>query len=217
VNLKVDQIMLKWMSGNRDVGYYAVAVTLSEAWYFIATAIVTSVFPSLIEDRKANRAVYQKRLQKIFDILFLLALAVAVIVTIFSRLLVKTLYGDVYLYSANILTIHVWAGLFAFMRQLFSRWLIMEGLLKYSLFSHGFGAFLNVILNALLIPRLGGIGAAIATLFSYAGSSYLALFLSRPTRPIAYMMSRSLFSPFRIGYGIIRRAFARGPHGHENS
>ena len=119
---------------------------------------------------------------RIFDVLLLIALSLAIPITFLARPLVTLLYGESYIAAAPILTIHIWAGLFAFMRQLFSRWLILEGLLKYSFFSHAFGAVVNVILNLLLIPRFGGTGSAVATLCSYATSSYLALFLTRDTR-----------------------------------
>jgi O-antigen/teichoic acid export membrane protein len=210
VNLKVDQIMLKWMSGSGEVGIYAVAVTLSEAWYFISVAIVTSVFPSLVEARKSDPAKYKAMLQKVFDVLFLIALTVAIAVTFCSRLVIGILYGAEFLPAAVILMVHVWAGLFAFMRQLFSRWLIMEGLLTYSFYSHGSGALANVVLNALLIPKYGGFGAAIATLISYAVSSYFSLFLFRSTRPIAIMMSRAMLSPFRLAARAARAVLRLG-------
>ncbi len=40
--------MLKWYQGAELVGIYAVAAQLSEAWYFIPTAIIASFFPKLI-------------------------------------------------------------------------------------------------------------------------------------------------------------------------
>jgi Na+-driven multidrug efflux pump len=64
------------------------------------------------------------------------------------------------------------------MRALLSKWLIIEHLLKYSLVTQASGAILNVLLNFLLIPAYHGVGAAFATLISYAAASYFALFLS---------------------------------------
>ena len=64
VNLKVDQILLRWLTGPSQVGIYAVAVTLSESWYFVASAIVASVFPFLVADRSKSVAVYRDKLQQ---------------------------------------------------------------------------------------------------------------------------------------------------------
>jgi hypothetical protein len=41
-------------------------------------------------------------------------------------------------------------------------------------------------------------------LFSYAASSYLALLLYSKTRPIFWMMTKSIFSPLRYSLNILR-------------
>ncbi|MEO1187108.1 MAG: flippase, partial [Cyanobacteria bacterium J06636_27] len=45
--MKIDQIMLGQMKGDSEVGIYSAAVRVSELWYFIPTAIVSSVAPSI--------------------------------------------------------------------------------------------------------------------------------------------------------------------------
>jgi O-antigen/teichoic acid export membrane protein len=198
INLKIDQLMLKWMSGNVEVGIYATAVTLSESWYFIPTAIVASIYPTLIKQRKKDSLLYDKSLQKGFDILCMIAMSIAFPVSFLSHYVVNFLYGQEFSGAAIILTIHIWAGLFVFMRQLFSKWLIIEGFLVYSFISHSLGALVNVGINFVLIPKIGGLGAAVATMISYASSSYLALFLQKDTRRIAVKMTKSLVFPVRL-------------------
>lgn len=207
INLKIDQIMLRWICGAKEVGFYSVAVTFSEAWYFIPSVIVMSIYPSLIELKKTQSLVYEKRLQQVFDILFALAAVVALITTIIADRLISLLYSDAFAETSSILIIHVWAGIFMFMRALVSKWVLIEDALVFSLVSHGFGAIVNVVLNALLIPSFDGQGAAVATLCSYAASSYFFLFFYSTTRPLAIKMSRSFLLPVRlIRYG--RKAWA---------
>jgi len=198
VYLKIDQIMLEWIVGPKEVGIYSVAVILSESWYFVPTAIVASVFPKLVEQKSKSEVTYNKNLQKIYDVLFFLALSLALLITFFSHTIISILYGGAYEKAAAILMVHIWAGVFIFMRQLFSRWLIVEGLLKYSLYTHGLGAILNVVINLILIKPYGGLGAAVATLISYAGASYFILFFYKNTRSAAKMMSLSMALPFRL-------------------
>ena len=114
------------------------------------------------------------------------------------------MFGEVYKNAASILMIHIWAALFIFMRALFSRWIVIEDVLIFSMITHGSGALLNIVLNYILIPQYGGEGAAYATLFSYATSSYFALLLYFKTRPIFWMMTKSLFSPLRYCFDILR-------------
>jgi PST family polysaccharide transporter len=51
---------------------------------------------------------------------------------------------------------------------------------------------INVLLNLLLIPRYGGLGAAIATLAAQIVAVWLATLLYRPTRPVFHMQLRAM-------------------------
>ncbi len=111
--------------------------------------------------------------------------------------LVSALFGAEYAAAAPVLALHIWAGVFIFMRALLSRWLVAEDLLRFSLVTHLAGAVINVVGNLILIPRHGPLGAAIATVVSYAVASWLALFASAATRPMAWKMARALLLPLR--------------------
>ncbi|QIR15113.1 polysaccharide biosynthesis C-terminal domain-containing protein [Shewanella aestuarii] len=117
--------------------------------------------------------------------------------TLVAPVLVPFLFGHDYLSVIAILQIHIWAGVFIFMRALFSKWLLIEDIPKYSLVTHGSGAVINLVLNILLIPSFGALGAAWATLISYSMASYLGLFISPKTRSMGILMSRSLLLPIR--------------------
>lgn len=178
IYLKIDQVMLKWLVGVKEVGVYAIAATISEAWYFVPSAIVASFFPKLIQLKENNERHYQHRLQQIFDILFCVALVIAILVTIVAEPFISFSLGDQYQASASILTIHIWASLPIFMRAAFSKWILIENVLIFSLITQGLGTLVNVALNFLLIPKYGGYGAAIATLISYSVASYFSLLFS---------------------------------------
>ncbi len=198
--LKIDQVMLGVMVSKSEVGIYAVAVRLSEVWYFFAIAIVTSFFAGLLKLKQTHTETYQRRLQQLCDGLLITALALAVVVTLLADAVVPWLFGNEYGPAAPILMIHIWASLFVFMRALASKWLIAERLLVFSLVSHGLGATLNIIANLVLIPSLQGEGAAWATLLSYASAAYFAFWLSASTRPLAWVMTRSLLLVPSLGY-----------------
>lgn len=57
---------------------------------------------------------------------------------------------------------------------------------------------LNVLLNLVLIPLYQGMGAAIATLISYAVGNHLYFFLIPATRDQAWLMARSWAIPLRF-------------------
>jgi len=201
IYLKVDQVMLRWLLGPESVGVYAVAAQLSEAWYFVPTAIVASFFPKLIKLREQNESLFNQRLQQLFDMLFMLALVVAVIVSLLADTLIALFFGPDYAASASVLTIHIWAALFIFMRAAFSKWILIENVLVFSLITQGAGAILNVVLNFWLIPVYGVQGAAVATLISYAFASFFSLIFYEKTRPVFVMMLKSFITVVRYTLG----------------
>lgn len=197
VYLKIDQVMIRWLSGAEEVGIYSVAAKLSEAWYFIPTVIVASIFPKLLEIRDKNESKFQNSMQYLFDLLFAIALLLAIIVSFFSKPVINILYGVEFGGAAIILSIHIWAGIFIFMRAAFSKWILIEDAIAFSMITQGAGAVTNVLLNLIFIPLYGGLGAAIATIFSYAMASYFSLFFYKKSRVIFWMMSKSFISPIR--------------------
>ncbi|MBK1692967.1 flippase [Ectothiorhodospira mobilis] len=203
IYLKVDQVMLRWLADTQEVGQYAVAAQISEAWYFIPTAIVASFFPKLIKLREEDEALFKYRLQQLFDALLLIGLIVAVVITIAAPWIIDVFFGSDYVDSASIFVVHIWAAIFIFMRTAFSKWILIENVLVFSLITQGLGAVTNVLLNLTLIPAYGGIGAAYATLLSYAMASFLALFFYRRTRPVFWQMARALLSPIRYSVRLV--------------
>lgn len=197
VYLKIDQLMIGEMLGSKDLGVYSVAVRMSEVWYFFPTAIVASFFPKLLKSRLDSH-LYEYNLQRLCDVLCWFGILVAIVVSLISSALISILYGDEYRFASSVLNVHIWAGVFIFMRSLLSKWLIAEGLLKFSLLTHGVAAIVNVALNYLWIPQYGLIGAAWATLISYTLSSYLVLWFNRKTFSMAKIMSKTITFPYRV-------------------
>ncbi|NJD31790.1 MAG: flippase [Gammaproteobacteria bacterium] len=198
IYLRIDIVLLERLRGVQEAGIYAVAARLSEVWYMVPVALMGAVFPALWSRRDDPRA-YERSLQGSLDALCALALGLAVFMQFAGRPLVEFLFGARFSASTTVLQIHIWAGVFIFMRALLSRWLLAEDLLRFSLVTHVAGAVINVVLNFMLIPAHGAAGAAIATVISYASAGWLALFLSARTRPMGWMMARSLLLPLRWG------------------
>jgi PST family polysaccharide transporter len=209
VYLKIDQIMLGQMAGQSEVGIYSVAVRVSETWFFVPAAISMSVFPFLVQGKALGEAVYRARVQQLFDFLTWVSLGVAVVMTFAARFTVVLVFGESYARSGTMLAILTWAGVFYFLREALGRWFLTENLLMFSFISNGIGAVVNVVLNLILIPRWGGVGAAIATVISYAAAGYFACFITPRTREAAWMMSKALIVPLRALASVVRSASGR--------
>jgi len=193
IYMQIDQVMLGQMVGDEAVGLYSAAIRLSEVWYFIPTAIVSSVFPAIVEAKASDSSVYAERIMKLFRLLVCIAYFIAIPLTFLAPFLVPALYGQGYLAAVPILAIHIWASLFVFLGVGQGPWNITEGYMKLSLQRTVVGAVMNVVLNLLLIPSYGGVGAAVATVISYAASGFLMNAFDKRTRPIFYFQVKALF------------------------
>ena len=191
IYMKIDQVMLK-SAGSKIVGIYSAAARISESWYFIPVAIVTSVFPAIIHARKTDIERYHKRLQNLYDLLVAISLPVAIMVSIFADQIIHLLYGNPYQGAGILLSIHIWSGIFVFLGSASSQFLLAEGFTLISFSRTAFGALVNVVLNLWLIPIYGALGASIATLIAYASSTFFILAVPH-TREQGLRMLKSLF------------------------
>ena len=189
---KIDQVMIKNMLDSKELGYYAAAVRLSEAWYFIPVALTNSIFPAIINAKNVSDKFYFNRMQKLYDILAWMGISIAVPVSIFSSDIINILFGSEFQSAAPVLTIYIWAGVAVFLGVASSQYLITENFTKLSFFRTFIGMIFNVILNLILIPKYGIVGAAVATLVSYSVATFSLIFISKTSLQIK-MMLKSIF------------------------
>ena len=197
IYMKVDQIMIKEMLDAEAVGQYVAAVRLSEAWYFIPMVIASSLFPAIINAKKVSEEFYYAQLQKLYDLMVWIAIAIALPMTFLSDWVIDLLYGVQYDQSGAILMIHIWVAVFVFLGVASSRWFIVENLQKYSLYRTLAGALINVMLNYILIPIYGIYGAAYATLASQVVASYLFNITNKKLRYTFLLQTNAILLPFR--------------------
>ena len=190
--MKIDQIMLGEMKGAKEVGIYSAAVRISELWYFIPTAIVSSVAPAIYAAKEKSEHHYYKRIGQLLRLLTYISLAIAIPMTFLSNNVILMMFGSGYLEASPILAVHIWASLFVFMGIATLPWFIAEGLNNISLGKTLLGAILNVILNFLLIPEYGGFGATIATISSQAAAAFFSNAIDKRTRKLFKIQLQSL-------------------------
>ncbi|TWR28220.1 flippase [Mucilaginibacter achroorhodeus] len=198
--MKIDQLMIQNIAGVKEAGAYATVAALSEAWNFVPSVIVATLFPAILNARRDDPARYSKRIQNLYDLMVYLSLPVALIITFASPLIYK-LYTPEYAYAAPTLSIHIWSGLFVFLGAANGQYLIAENLVKITFIRSAFGAIVNIVLNLILIPSMGIKGAAVATLIAYASSTFFILLIPKASSQ-GLMMLKSLFL-----VSLIRRIF----------
>jgi O-antigen/teichoic acid export membrane protein len=200
-NLKASIIVIQALLGSKAVGIYAAASRLSEISFFLPVVFMNSTFPVLLKVRKEKgngSAEYRRMLQRSYDQAFWVGVLAAIAVVIMGTLIIDLIFGPEFEDAKAVLYIQAAACPFVFMGAVYSKWIIAESYLWSSLVRHSFGAVVNIALNFLLIPTMGVVGAAVATLVSYISSSFIASFLGAKSRVAGLQMTRAFVWPLRL-------------------
>jgi O-antigen/teichoic acid export membrane protein len=193
IYMKVDQIMIMNILGEHEMGLFSAAVRISEAWYFVPVVITNSLFPAIINAKKTDEQQYRKRLQRLFNFMVMISLAVAIGVTLVSTWVMTLLFGEAYRAAGPILSIHVWAGIFVSLGVASSGWFLSENLQRFALVKAIIGMCLNIGLNFILIPRYGAIGSAVATIISQMSGAVVLNALHSKSMEVLKMQLQALF------------------------
>lgn len=162
IYMRIDQLMLRSMVGDHELGVFSAALPLSTALYFVPMALCTSVAPMFARLRQRDLAAYEEAVSRLFSVMWWVMIPLAGIIALLSSHIVALLYGTAFTGSAPILAIHVFSSLPVALGVAQSLWIVNEGKNMISLYRTVIGALSNIGLNLLLIPHFGGVGAALA-------------------------------------------------------
>lgn len=193
IYMRIDQIMIKEMLGDYEVGIYSAAARITEASYVVPTLLTAALFPAILNAKKRSEKLYRQRLQNLYSLLVWSALIITFVITALHDRLILIFFGQPYQEAGPILAVHIWASIFVFMGVASDKWYIAENLQKLALFATSLGAVINVILNFHLIPKFQASGAAYATVFSYVIAAYISNSFWRASRPNFLMLTKCIF------------------------
>lgn len=196
--MRIDQVMIKQMLGDKEVGLYSATIRISEAFYFIPVIITSSLFPAIVNAKKISKELYYFRLQSLYSVLVWFAITIAVFISCIGESLILLLYGPEYSGAGKLLTINIWTCIFVFFGSAWSKWMLTENRIKTSLIFQINAMIFNIILNTFLIPIYGVQGAAISSLIAASiGHTLLPIFI-RSQRIALVMFLHSITAIFSI-------------------
>lgn len=190
---QTDKFMLKQMLGDSEVGFYATAVALTNMWGFVMQAIIDSLNPSIMEDHKANnREKYIQKNKLLYAIVFYVSMIVSLLYCLLSKPMIYILYGEAYLPAYMPLCVITWYSAFSYLGVARNTWVVCENKQKYLIWLYISAATTNIILNLILIPYAGVVGAAFASLLAQVMSSIIAPCFIKSMRPNAILMFEAI-------------------------
>jgi O-antigen/teichoic acid export membrane protein len=164
---ELDTVMLGLYSSNYEVGIYAVAKNIVNTLPQISLAIAMGTMPLFAKINSKNKNELKILFYKIMKINAGIMILVTLIILLFSGFLIPLIFGDKYagsVFPLQMLTIFLVSRSFLiFLTQFLDYQGLAMKRLVYSIVS----MILNVILNLLLIPKYGAVGASIATSIAY--------------------------------------------------
>lgn len=185
---QTDKIMLKQIISDAEIGYYSTALTICNMWVFLLTAIIDSMYPSIVEAYNVNQKKFIFQNKLLYAIVFYISAFVSLVIVAFAPLIVKILYGAAYAQSVAPLRIITWYTAFSYIGVARNAWIVCENKQKYIKYMYLSAALSNVLLNFLLIPPLGASGAAIASLAAQVITTLIAPFFIKDMRENAWMI-----------------------------
>lgn len=191
--MKADQLLLDTLGTPAQLGEYAAAARISELWYALPTVMATALLPGLITKRQEDMTAYMQAMERWLRMSFWLSTAIAIIMTFSSVSTTQVLYGLQFPGSGTILSIHIWANVPVFLCTALIQYQLIEGAYKTNLYASIAGLVVNILINIMLIPSMGGIGAAIATVVSYTVVVSTLVILDKTSR--LHRMMQKIVSP----------------------
>jgi len=168
IYIRMDQVMVGMFLGEKAVGLYAAAVKFVEIWYFIPSIVCASLFPAIINAKKTDVLIYKKRLKALYLLMTGISVVIAILTTILAPWAIYLLFGPQYLEAIIILQIYVWSGVGLSIGWVVTQYFLSENRSRDIFLYNLLSMLANVVLNLILIPRIGLAGAAWATLISYS-------------------------------------------------
>jgi len=175
-NYRLDQWLLGAIAGPRELGLYSVAVAWAEALWYLPTTLAAVQRPHLVRARPQDAA---RQAARVFRAASLVTVASVLAMIAAAPFLCVAVFGSEFRGSIDDLRVLA-AGAFGMAAvKLFGSALVARGRPVSQSVAIGAGFALTVVLDIILIPPFGGLGAALASTLAYtaAGATIAAIFL----------------------------------------
>lgn len=195
IYLRIDQVMIEHLLGSEALGRYSAGVKFAEVASFFPGIIAYVLFPSIIEAYKVSAEKAEAEAIKLYRLMYASGLAFSLVMTIAGDWLTHVMFGAAYEGAGDVLKVYVWSTVFVFLTIASQAQLLSQEKTTHVVAIRTIvGALVNIGLNMILIPRMGIVGAAWATVISY-GVAVFFFFDRKYSWPPVRSMLRALSLP----------------------
>lgn len=173
-SFRVDQWILAALSGRRELGLYSIAVAWFEALFFLPTALAFVQRPDLV---RASRADAARQASLVFRLAILATSVLGLLLFLLAPPLCTRVFGPAFAGSIDDLRLLVPGALGIVASKLLGDALSAQRMPGLESIAAAAAFVTMVTLDVVLIPQLGGTGAAIASTCGYLSGGLVAAYL----------------------------------------
>ena len=163
-----DTVLISFVLTDAAVGWYAVPGTLIGPLLLIAQSIAIAMYPSMVRTYTEDPKLLFQVVWQAIKYLTIVCLPVAVGGTILADRIIITLYEETFLNSIPVLQVLLWTLPSLFLLEILGRVANTLHLERPAAWANTINAAVVVILNLILVPTLGVLGAALAAVTARA-------------------------------------------------
>ncbi|RKI99686.1 hypothetical protein D7X87_24580 [bacterium D16-54] len=181
INYRVDIIMLEGKVPLEKIGIYSLAVSLADKVWLIPDALKEILLSKLTKGKDAHEVA------KVIRISIFCTFMACLMFVIFGKIMVAILFGKQFVSAYGIMLILL-LGVFPmiFYKMIYA-YNVVYGYKMANFSILLIAAVLNIMLNIILIPYMGVLGAAWASVFSYVLSGFLFVFYFKRKVELQYI------------------------------
>lgn len=163
-NYRLDLYFIEFYLNKVELSYYSLAVNIAQFFWIFTASLTTVLQPSLNDPNEKSvlsKFVFYSRLN------FTSILVGCIILYFIAGWIIPFVYGKDFSGTVLALQILLPAILVGSISKMFAFMVVNKGYVRYNLYAVVFGLLVTAILNFMLIPTYGIIGASLSSLFSY--------------------------------------------------
>jgi O-antigen/teichoic acid export membrane protein len=193
INEAVDRLFLDYLLpkdiAREQIGIYTACYKLGMFMTLFATAFRLGIEPFFFSHASSKNP--KKAYALITKYFVIIGSAILLVVLVFIDILKEEFIRDQSYWDAmDIVPIILLANLFLGIYHNLSVWYKITDKTRYGAYISSFGALSTIVLNLWLIPVIGYVGSAIATLFAYASMATLSYFIGKRHYAVPYNMGK---------------------------
>jgi len=189
INENLDKILIGKLIDKNAMGIYAACYKLAIFMnlYIMAFRLGAEPFFFNHSDKKNAKETYAKILNYFIIIGSLVFVGIVVFIDVLKQLFINQQYWE----AIIIVPIVLLANLFLGVYHNLSIWYKLTDKTRYAMLFSIIGAVITILMNVLLIPEIGFIASAWATLLAYGSMMVLSYFIGKKYYPVPYNLKKS--------------------------